>query len=357
MDVLPPLTTFRDSKPTLLVAWWCTCYSIVIIGIRFGGRYVRAEKVFLEDAIMLLAITPLLIRMAFVHFVLLDGTNNTVTAGLSLQAIHQRELGSQLVLGARVFYAAYLWAIKYSTTLFFRTLTERPQKHLLKYLHIFLLLTFLATIVADLGACHPFSHYWQVVPTPSPACRTGAAHLYTMGTLNIVTNLALILFPIPMVMKSKISRGHFTTYTLPHITHHHFAQQTRSLLASLDILFNTFISNAVVLFSLLADRGYKKEKFRQPRLEERKRGRMVPEWGSDEDLVSGKGEVRIGLSDLGTGKDEEEGEGGFGGVGRLVAGGRLGERGGGGGSLKRLPEAKLGSIRVASTWEIRVDDK
>jgi hypothetical protein len=112
MDILhltttpPSITTSRDNKPTLLLSWWCTVYAITVIVIRFCGRYVRAEKVFLEDGIMCLAITPLLIRMAFVHVVLRDGTNNTVTDGLSSLDIERRELGSQLVLAARVFYAA-----------------------------------------------------------------------------------------------------------------------------------------------------------------------------------------------------------------------------------------------------------
>jgi hypothetical protein len=101
-----------------------------------------------------------------------------------------------------------LWAIKYSTTLFLRSLTESVSlgnhRKLLHYLHIFLGLTFIATIIADLGACHPFSHYWQVVPDPGPACRSGAAHLYTLGVLNIITNLALVVFPVPMILRSKI---------------------------------------------------------------------------------------------------------------------------------------------------------
>lgn len=62
---------------------------------------------------MMLAITPLMIRMVFVHFVLRDGTNNVlvgidgdVGGGLSAEEVERRVLGSQLVLGARVFYAA-----------------------------------------------------------------------------------------------------------------------------------------------------------------------------------------------------------------------------------------------------------
>ena len=102
----PDLVSFRDVKPTLLVSWWCTIYAMSVIFLRIGGRYVRAEKLFIDDGIMLLAIIPLLLRMAFVHVVLLFGTNNTVTTGLSPGQIHQREIGSQLVLASRVMYAA-----------------------------------------------------------------------------------------------------------------------------------------------------------------------------------------------------------------------------------------------------------
>jgi hypothetical protein len=113
MDLLRRLVTeppeqqpFRQNKPTLLVSWWCTAYSITIIFFRVAGRYVRTEKIFVEDGLMLLAILPLLMRMAFTHVVLLYGTNNTVTTGLTDLAIHRREIGSQLVLVSRIMYAA-----------------------------------------------------------------------------------------------------------------------------------------------------------------------------------------------------------------------------------------------------------
>lgn len=102
----PDLRAFRDDKPTLLVSWWCTLYSIAIIFVRVCGRYVRTERMFAEDGTMLLAIIPLLMRMAFIHVVLLYGTNNTVTMALTAEAIRQREIGSRLVLASRVFYAA-----------------------------------------------------------------------------------------------------------------------------------------------------------------------------------------------------------------------------------------------------------
>jgi hypothetical protein len=65
---------------------------------------VRTEQLFKEDKIMALSILPLLVRMAFVHVVLLYGTNNVATDNLSSVQIEQRVIGSKLVIAARIFY-------------------------------------------------------------------------------------------------------------------------------------------------------------------------------------------------------------------------------------------------------------
>jgi hypothetical protein len=102
----PEARSFRQDKPTLLVSWFCTFYAITVILFRVFGRYVRTEKVFFEDGVILLAIIPLLSRMAFVHVVLLFGTNNVNIPGLSELDIQHREIGSKLVLASRIAYAA-----------------------------------------------------------------------------------------------------------------------------------------------------------------------------------------------------------------------------------------------------------
>lgn len=102
----PEQRAWISTKPTFIVSWWCTCFSVTIILFRILGRYVRTEKIFLEDGIMMLAIIPLLMRMAFVHVILLFGTNNSLTFGLTSNDIRRREIGSQLVLASRILYAA-----------------------------------------------------------------------------------------------------------------------------------------------------------------------------------------------------------------------------------------------------------
>lgn len=55
---------------------------------------------------MALSLVPLLARMALVHLVLLWGTNNAVTDGLTTSDIQHRKIGSKLVLASRIMYAA-----------------------------------------------------------------------------------------------------------------------------------------------------------------------------------------------------------------------------------------------------------
>jgi hypothetical protein len=102
----PERRTRITNNPTLLYSWWCTIFSLVIIGFRLSGRYIRNERLFREDKIMALSVVPLMARMGFVHVVLIYGTNNAnVTALEDPVKIRHREIGSQMVLAARVFYA------------------------------------------------------------------------------------------------------------------------------------------------------------------------------------------------------------------------------------------------------------
>lgn len=102
----PRAKSKADNNATLLVSWWCTGFALAIIVVRLAGRYTRTEKLFREDKIMALSIIPLLARMGLVHMVLIWGTNNAITAGLTPLDIEHREIGSRVVLASRIMYAA-----------------------------------------------------------------------------------------------------------------------------------------------------------------------------------------------------------------------------------------------------------
>jgi len=104
-QIPPAYETRAEVNPTLMMSWWATIFSLAIIIVRLFGRYIRIERFFPEDKVMMISVIPLTIRMVLVHFVLIYGTNNTQTGPLTVEEISRREMGSKLVLAARIFYA------------------------------------------------------------------------------------------------------------------------------------------------------------------------------------------------------------------------------------------------------------
>ncbi|RMZ87485.1 hypothetical protein DV736_g5293, partial [Chaetothyriales sp. CBS 134916] len=313
-DESPAFQSRNDINPTFLVSWWCTIFSVTIILIRLFGRWIRTEKLFLEDKIMFWSMVPLLIRMGIVHVVLIFGTNNTATKDFTHDEILRREIGSRLVLAARIFYAAFIWIAKLTVLEFLkRTIGAswaRSYEIGLRLIYAFLGLTFVAVIISTLSECQPFSHYWQVVPDPGPHCRQGLVQLITMGVCDIVSDIVLIAFPIPVVIVSRsmttlkklslvclfllsIILIAITSYRVPSTIHRRSSQPYRSLIASLEILAATCVANVVIIGSFIRDKGVKKAKFRANSIAEdealsravtRSKSIALNHWGSDEDL-------------------------------------------------------------------------
>ena len=185
----------------------------------------------------------------------------------------------------------------------------------------FLVLTFCGVVVATLTECQPFDHYWQVVPDPGPQCRQGLVQLITMGVADTITDLSLVAFPVQVVFASKMRLQRklslsllfalslalvgITIYRMYAVVDSHSNQQIRSLIASLEILAATAVSNALILGSFVRDKGAKKAKFkfgsaggesaldRPTTARTRQHTRAALSWGSDVDLVSDLG-MRLG---------------------------------------------------------------
>jgi len=136
-----------------------------------------------------------------------------------------------------------------------------------------------------------------------------------MGICDIITDIYLVTIPIPLViasamrLKKKVSLVFFfafsmilvaiTCYRVPSVIQRDGVQGYRSLLASLEILAATAVSNAVVIGSFVRDRGVKKQKFKKiygpvsvsESLERSsvRRNLTFHHWGSDADLASDVG--------------------------------------------------------------------
>ncbi|KAL4806566.1 hypothetical protein BDV18DRAFT_159738 [Aspergillus unguis] len=319
-DVPPDIRTRIQDNPTLLVSWWATGVSLAIIVTRVCGRYVRIERLFREDKIMMAAIIPLLARMAVVHVILIYGTNNTKVDGLTAEDIRHRQIGSKLVLAARIFYAIFIWAAKLTVCEFLNRIAgitwRRSVRFFLIFIYYFLGSTLLAVVIATLAECQPFSHHWQVVPDPGAKCRSGIANVITMGACDIITDLLLVGFPIFIILVANFSTKRkialtvlfalsliligITSYRVPSVIQHKGSQQYRSLLASLEILAATAVSNAVVISSFVRDKGVKKVKYKNTlapasvnesidRASTRRATITHHHWGSDSDLARDMG--------------------------------------------------------------------
>ena len=105
----PPARPFSDDKSTLLTSWWITAMCATIIIIRLIGRYIRVGSLFGEDKVAALALIPLFARMAFVHPILLYGTNNVLLDDahpLTETELSNRSVASRLVLVSRILHPA-----------------------------------------------------------------------------------------------------------------------------------------------------------------------------------------------------------------------------------------------------------
>ncbi|RVD88887.1 uncharacterized protein DFL_003053 [Arthrobotrys flagrans] len=317
-----PYRTILADNPTLLITWWATGCSLFIILIRCFGRYVRTMRLFRDDQWMLLSILPLLIRLSLAHVVLKYGTNNTQSELLNDEEIRRREIGSQALLAARVFFVIYIWIQKLCITEFYQRLTTQFWKGVydvgLKVVRWGLLVTLMASIISTFVECQPFTHYWQVVPDPGPKCRNGGIPLYVTGVLDIFTDFVLVIFPIPAIVYSKMASKRkvqlialfslsflpisVASGRIPATIDRNYLQPFRTLMGSLEILAATFASNALILSSFLRDKGPKRAKFKSSsEAGESRIGRSIAAttrgrseagaayWGSDEDLVRDTG--------------------------------------------------------------------
>jgi hypothetical protein len=176
-----------------------------------------------------------------------------------------------------------IWMAKFTISEFLKRLTSSFWKSqyeiVLRGIRIFLAVTFAAVVIATLAECQPFDHYWQVIPDPGPQCRLGYAQLITMGTADMITDLLLVFFPIPIVLQAKafnlkrkislvllfslsLVLVALTGYRVRSVIDHRGRQQYRSVFASGEILAAAAVSNAIVIGSYLRDRGVKKQKYR-----------------------------------------------------------------------------------------------
>lgn len=230
-----------------------------------------------------------------------------------------------------------LWMLKNTVLEFFKRLSgltwSRAYQNSFLVARCILIATFIAVLVSDLAECQPFAKYWQVLPDPGGSCRQGYANLLTNGVCNVLTDLLLVVLPVPIIVMSQMTFTRkiqlvllfsmsllvvvVTLYRIPSVIEAHGSQQLRSLLASIELLVATGVANALVLGSFVRDRGVKKRRFKygssaaesvhgsDSMIRSRRPTAAERAWGSDDDLFRDVGFIvskdsRHGLGDVET---------------------------------------------------------
>lgn len=175
-----------------------------------------------------------------------------------------------------------LWVFKYVALHFFSKLIKATGKkryyYTLMFLRVALTATFVAVIISNLTECRPFHGYWQVTPDPGPQCRQGVASLLTTSACNAMTDILLVIFPVPIILSSRIKTSRkiflvllFSLGLVPvvvsicrvfKVLDENGYQGTRTTWASIELLVGTIVANTQVLGSFIRDTGVKKARFR-----------------------------------------------------------------------------------------------
>ncbi|KAK2596636.1 hypothetical protein QQS21_006312 [Conoideocrella luteorostrata] len=257
---------------TLAIHWVFSCLAIIVMLVRLIGRKITREIYNQGDYFTIAAIVCALARVALIHVVLIWGTSN-VPNGYRLHhvfsdtEIYQRQIGSKLSIANRFFYNSYLWLQKMVLLdLYRRLLLDLAyEKWIIRgYLFVFFA-TYVVCQVLTFSECRPFRLYWQVVPDPGE-CAKAPVQLIVLGILNIVTDVMLLVLPIPVVtiMKAPWRRkmqlyvlftlGFFiiviTIIRLPINSTNIDSQVSRTTWASTELLTSAIVVNATSLYGL-----------------------------------------------------------------------------------------------------------
>ncbi|KAH6873860.1 hypothetical protein B0T10DRAFT_533239 [Thelonectria olida] len=234
-----------------------------------------------DDAYMAFAIVPLAARTTVIYLSFqlnpiqtfgLPTESDAAARGISVAQLEEKYIMShKLLLPARVSYLTYLWCLKLCLLNFYCRFIQVFPLWRAAALALWwaIVVTFFATLILIFTECRPINLYWDPDPDSQHTCHRALAHLITMGVLNMVTDIALIIFPLPILRHShlpnrqKIQLGILfsigiivviiTIVRLPLVVNQSLSIQARATGAAIEILGATIVANAAFYFALLKD--------------------------------------------------------------------------------------------------------
>ncbi|KAK2068058.1 hypothetical protein P8C59_002729 [Phyllachora maydis] len=194
----------RDSYLPEITAEYAAGLLIMFLRVGVRLRTVGIKGFQGDDWLIFLAIVFYTIDFAMCHIAYSTGSNIDVRPeqvdSLSDEDVSVLELGSKIEFVTWYSYPAFIWTLKFCILFFYKRLTvgiAPPQ--LLAGLFWFCGATWASLVVSVSLTCRPYSANWQVRPLPGFHCIFRAQNFIALAILNILTDVAILTVPLPLL--------------------------------------------------------------------------------------------------------------------------------------------------------------
>ncbi|RDW71748.1 hypothetical protein BP5796_07782 [Coleophoma crateriformis] len=175
----------------------CTTLSVSIVGVRLVLRFCILRNASADDFVIILALIALLVFVSL----------SSVQVSQALALKHGRVnsvLLLQAIWASIIAYQSSLAAAKTSILLQYMRFLTSPRTRTLCWIMIGIsAATGIVFDMVTIFLCTPISGFWH--PTATTQCLSRNSQFFSYATINIVTDLIIIIFPIPTLLTLRIS--------------------------------------------------------------------------------------------------------------------------------------------------------
>jgi len=204
----------------LVTAGVCSALILIRCGYRLLWRcrvHASCHRTWhADDAYMAFALVPLIGRTACISVSFMLNPTHTygpategqaAARGLTVEKLAEYYVVShKLIIPARIFYALFLWSLKLCLLNFYSRFVDVLHwgKAATTALWWFIVVTFFVILIPTLAECRPLDLMWSPDPSGANTCHRALGNLITMAVFNIITDIALIIFPFPILRHIKL---------------------------------------------------------------------------------------------------------------------------------------------------------
>ncbi|VTT59584.1 unnamed protein product [Fusarium fujikuroi] len=202
------------ATPFQTEAWTEYGLGTLVLFLRYFARWktVGFKGYQGDDYFALAALVFWTCELVMLELIGQSGTNIGVTdemgAKMSAAEIAKREFGSKCLLAGWNFYVTLIFTLKgVMLCLYSRMTLGLWQRKIVIWTQVGTVVAYIAVMAAIWGHCTPVHKNWQVYPNPGgvDTCTLAVANYLTLVVFNIVTDIAIVSIPVPLLWTVKLT--------------------------------------------------------------------------------------------------------------------------------------------------------